>query len=191
MNYLFDLLQGLGIAIAAGVSPFLPLAVVATAALLKLSTSFENTPFDFLSSPVVIAIAVLLAVIAVASDRKLKSQVKTVLLPLASLAIGGFAAAASVADRSGTWWPAAIAGVLAAAFGLWASKPFIDRTSQRLPDSANRTLSATTALAAAVGALLALLWSPLAVLLLVALLWLAIGNRRQQSRKHAGLRVLR
>jgi chromate transport protein ChrA len=47
------------------------------------------------------------------------------------------------------------------------------------------------ALAALVVIAVSLVFSPLVVLVIVALLWLGLARRRRAQRKHAGLRVLR
>ncbi|MBK5111443.1 MAG: hypothetical protein JJE10_08835 [Thermoleophilia bacterium] len=52
-------------------------------------------------------------------------------------------------------------------------------------------LALFTIFAALVVALITVLYPPVAVLFVAALIWLAIARRRRAARKHAGLRVLR
>ena len=63
MDYLLDLLQGLGIAAAIGIRPFLPTLLVGALAAADLGINFEGTDFAFLEQTgfllaVVIAVAV-------------------------------------------------------------------------------------------------------------------------------------
>lgn len=52
-------------------------------------------------------------------------------------------------------------------------------------------LALLTVFTALVIALISIIYPPVAIVLAVALIWLAISRRRRAARKHAGLRVLR
>lgn len=191
MNSLLDILQGLGIAAAAGASPFLPLAVASLAGLLNLGTDYEGTSFSVLESPVVLALAVVLAVAALIARRRLESpQAEKVTIGLA-VVFGAVVTAATVADRSDTWWPGLILGGLAALVVGLAVQSLLRRTRARLEDEQRTLLSVGGALGAAVVAALSILLPPVGLLAVLGGTWLFVGGRRQDTTKHAGLRILR
>jgi uncharacterized membrane protein len=191
MNYLLDLLQGLGVAAAAGASPFLPLAVAAVAGLANLGADYDGTSFSFVESPVLLALAVVLAVVALVARRRLESpQAERVVLAL-GVVFGAVVAAATVADRSDTWWPALIAGGVVAFVVGTAVQALLRRTRARLEDEQRTLLSVGGALGAAVVALLSIALPPIGLIAVAAGIWLFVGGRRQDATKHAGLRILR
>ena len=51
MDYLLALLQGLGIAAAIGIRPFLPVLLAGALATADLGVDFEGTDFSFLERP--------------------------------------------------------------------------------------------------------------------------------------------
>ena len=64
MDYLLDLLQGLGIAAAIGIRPFLPMLLAGALAARNIGLDFDDTDFAFLEQTgfllgVVVAVAVL------------------------------------------------------------------------------------------------------------------------------------
>lgn len=191
MNYLLDLLQGLGVAAAAGASPFLPLVVAAVAGLANLGADYEGTSFSFVESPVLLALAVVLAVVAIVLRRRLESpQAERALLGL-GVVFGAVVAAATVADRSDVWWPALIAGGLAALVVGLAVQALLRRTRARLEDEQQTLLSIGGALGAGLVALLSVVLPPVGLIAVAAGIWLFVGGRRQDTTKHAGLRILR
>src|SRR5690242_5985446 len=106
MTYLLDLLQGLGIAAAIGIRPFLPTLLAGGLAAADVGLDYSGTDFSFLeTAPFLIAIVVLLALFAVLERRSRRiSQVAAVLLALA-LVLGALQASGSIADHSSDWWP--------------------------------------------------------------------------------------
>jgi hypothetical protein len=191
MNYLLDILQGLGIAAAAGASPFLPLAVASLAGLINLGTDYEGTSFSVLESPVVLVLAVLLAVAAIVARRRLESpQAERVTIGLGVI-FGAVATAATVADRSDTWWPGLILGGIAALVVGIAVGSLLRRTRARLEDEQRTLLSVGGALGAGLVALLSVVLPPVGLIAVAAGIWLFVGGRRQDTTKHAGLRILR
>jgi len=191
MNYLLDLLQGLGVAAAAGASPFLPLVVAAVAGLANLGADYEGTSFSFVESPVLLALAIVLAVVAIVLRRRLESpQAERALLGL-GVVFGAVVAAATVADRSDVWWPALIAGGLAALVVGLAVQALLRRTRARLEDEQQTLLSIGGALGAGLVALLSVVLPPVGLIAVAAGIWLFVGGRRQDTTKHAGLRILR
>ncbi len=191
MTYLLDLLQGIGIAAAAGVSPFLPLAVAAVAGLLKLGANYEGTSFSALQSPVVLALAVVLAVVAFVLRRRLESGTGQRVMLALGVVFGAVVTAATVADNSGTWWPGLIAGGLAALVTGLGAQSLLQRTRARLDEDGQTTLAAGATLGALAAAVLAVVLPPLGLIAVIAGVWLYVGGRRREASKHAGLRVLR
>ena len=71
MHYVFDLLQGLGIAAGVGIRPFLPTLLVGALAAANLGVDFDGTHFSFLEKPAfLIVIVVLVAVLGVVERRR-------------------------------------------------------------------------------------------------------------------------
>lgn len=192
MDYLLDILQGLGIAVAAGLSPFMPLAMAAVAGLVKLGANYDGTSFEVLGSPIVLVLAILLAVAAIVLRRRLETpQAETALLVVAML-VGAIATGATVADHSDTWWPGLILGAAAAFVGAKGSASLIRRTRERLDDEGARSTLAVGAVAGAtVISILSIVLPPVGLLALVAAVVLLVRGRRRDQSKHAGLRVLR
>lgn len=200
MDYLLDILTGLGVAVAAGATPWLPLLITAAAALANLGVDFEGTPFAFLESPVVLVLAAVLAVASLVAHRQLVGPALRNATLGAGAIVGAVLAAAAVADRSETWWPGLIVGALAAVLAGLAVGSLVERTRTRLEATAKGTerddgpvvtLLVVVALAAAAIAALSIVLPPVGAVALVGALFLLLGGRRQAGRKHAGLRVLR
>jgi uncharacterized membrane protein len=191
MNYLLDILQGLGIAAAAAASPFLPLAVASLAGLINLGADYEGTSFSVLESPVVLILAVVLAVAALVARRRLETpQAERVQIGLGVI-FGAVATAATVADRSDTWWPGLILGGLVALVVGVAVQSLLRRTRARLEDEQRTLLSVGGALGAGLVAILSVVLPPVGAIAVAAGIWLFVGGRRQDTTKHAGLRILR
>src|SRR3954451_10821334 len=118
MDYLLDLLQGLGIAAAIGIRPFLPTLLAGALAAGNIGLDFSGTDFAFLEKPpFLIGMVVLVAVFAVLERRRPLSQLATVLLAIA-LVLGALEASGSIADNSDTWWPGVPIGVAAASLSF-------------------------------------------------------------------------
>lgn len=191
MTYLLDLLQGIGIAAAAGVSPFLPLAVAALAGLVGLGANYDGTSFEVLQSPVVLVLSIVLAVVAFVLRRRLEDGAGGRVMLALGMVFGAVVTAATLADNSSTWWPGLIAGALAALVTGLGVQSLLRRTRARLDNDSQTTLAVGATLGAVVVAILAVVLPPLGLIAVIAGVWLYIGGRRRESSKHAGLRVLR
>jgi hypothetical protein len=191
MTYLLDLLQGIGIAAAAGVSPFLPLAVAAGAGLFDLGADYEGTSFSVLESPLVLALAVVLAVVAFVLRRRFENLAGERAMLALGMVFGAVVTAATLADHSSTWWPGLIAGALAALITGRGVQSLLRRTRARLDQDSQTTLAVGATLGAVVVAILAVVLPPLGLIAVIVGIWLYVGGRRRESSKHAGLRVLR
>ena len=115
----------------------------------------------------------------------------TVLLALG--AIGGAALLGwSLTEAGHPAWPGWPVGALVAGFGFAVARGVVagalERAGRRGSPAA---VGAPVALAALVLAGLSIILSPVALIALGAMLWLAAARRRRSDRKYEGLRVLR
>jgi hypothetical protein len=193
VDFVLDLLQGLGIAAAVGIRPFLPVILVGALAAGDLGLDFDGTSFAFLEqAPFLAGVLVLMALMTIAMRRADLDAAPFIwgLLALA-LTLGALEAAGSLADRDNPILPGIVGGVLAAALGFFAARSLFGRVRRRLDPDAQSVLPAYGEAAGVVAAGLSVLWPPLAVLVLGALAWLLAGGRRRAGEKYAGLRILR
>src|SRR4051794_33654919 len=70
MDFVFDLLEGAGIAAAVGIRPFLPTLLVGALAAGDLGIDFDGTDFSFLEQPAWLAAVVVLLAISVLAVRR-------------------------------------------------------------------------------------------------------------------------
>ena len=70
MDFVFDLLQGAGIAAAIGIRPFLPTLLVGALAAGDLGIDFDGTDFSFLEQPAFLAAVVVLLAITIIAVRR-------------------------------------------------------------------------------------------------------------------------
>jgi hypothetical protein len=191
MDYLLDLLQGLGIAAAIGIRPFLPTLLAGALAAGNVGIDFTGTSFAFLEkAPFLIVTVVLLVVFAILERRSRVSQVAVLLLVI-TLILGALQASGSIADHSEDWWPGVPIGVAAASLGYLAATSLFGRVRARLDADAAAALPLYGEAVALLAAGLSILFPPLAVLVAAGLGWLLLGGRRRQGEKYAGLRILR
>jgi hypothetical protein len=196
MDYLLDLLQGLGIAAAVGIRPFLPTLLTGALAAADLGIDFEGTNFDFLEQTAFLLAILVLVTVFGFIDRRRGADTGgrdpiVVVLMLISLALGALLCAASIADGSSDYWPGFLIGPAAAAVGFAAARSFFGRVRSRLDSEAAGALPLYAEGAALISAGLSILFPPLAVLIVAALVWLMLGGRRREGEKYAGLRILR
>jgi hypothetical protein len=194
MDYLLDLLQGLGIAAAIGIRPFLPTLLAGALAAADVGLDFDGTDFSFLEKPgFLLAILVAVAVLGFIERRQDLSSSRpgvAVLIGI-SLVLGMLQACASIADHSDEWWPGLIVGAAAAALGFAAARSLFGRVRARLDREAASAVPLYAEGTALLGAGLSILLPPLAIVFVAALAWLLIGGRRRAGEKYAGLRILR
>jgi Domain of unknown function (DUF4126) len=196
MDFLLDLLQGIGLAAAVGIRPFLPVLLAGALAAANLGLDFDGTDFAFLEEwPFLLGVLALVAGLDIIGrragrDAPDRPPLLYALLALA-LALGALVAAGSVAEDSSDWWAGAIAGVAAAALGFEAARQLFGRVRRRLDEQAAAALPVYAEGAALVAAGISILFPPLALLVVGALIWLLAGGRRREGEKYAGLRILR
>jgi hypothetical protein len=194
MNLLLDLLQGLGIAAAVGIRPFLPVLLAGALATADIGLDFDGTGFAFLEAwP--FWLAVLLVVVGLEVAARRDSAPDTGLLMWAGFAVvvvlGALEAAGSVDDRSDPWIIGLVGGAAAAVLGWAATRALFARVRRRLDRDAAAALPVYGEGVAVVAAGLSILFPPLAVLVIGGLTWLLAGSRRREGEKYAGLRILR
>jgi len=196
MDYLLALLQGLGIAAAIGIRPFLPTLLVGALAAGDIGLDYEGTDFAFLEQTgFLLAIVVAVAVFGIIDRRRHGDTTGqgpvVVMLLICSLGLGALSASGSIADVSADWWPGVPIGVAAASLGFMAARSLFGRVSARLDDEAAKALPLYAEGIALLSAGISVLFPPLAIIVAGALAWLLIGGRRRAGEKYAGLRILR
>jgi hypothetical protein len=197
---------GLGLAVACGLRPFLPLLLAgALATSDTLGVSFSPGSFSFLQADwwlLVVAVALALAyalqmLLGLAptldpGDRSARPDPLAASLAGLGVGAGALLFAGTLAAHGDAAWPGIVGGVFAVALAQRASGPIIVRARTRLPDRPARealTLyldSASLLLAAAVALL-----HPLGYVAIALLAWFVWRQRARGSRKYAGLRILR
>jgi hypothetical protein len=192
MHLVFDIFQGIGIASAVGIRPFLPALAVGGLAAGGVEIHFNGTDFAFLqSAPFLGAMAAAAIVLALLERRFRAEQVPLlVVLAVAGAALGALLFAGSLARGNYTDWPGFIGGVACAAIGTAATVPLVRRVRQRLDQSTAAALPAYAEGTALAFASLSIVAPPVGVIGLVALIWLLIAGRRREGQKYAGLRIL-
>jgi Domain of unknown function (DUF4126) len=193
MHLAFDIFQGIGIAAAVGIRPFLPALAVGALAAGSVQIHFNGTDYSFLQhGPFLAAVAVAAILLAIAERRFRPEQGAFVaVLVIAGAALGALLFAGSLARGHYAAWPGLIGGVLCAAVGAAATVPLLRRVRERLDQSAAAALPAYAEMGALLFAVLSVLGPPIGVIGLVALVWLLVAGRRREGRKYAGLRILR
>ena len=194
MDYLLDLLQGMGIAAAIGIRPFLPTLLAGALAAGDVGLDFEGTDFSFLEKPVFLfCVLAAVAVLGFIERRRdpLATPVGMATMLAISLVLGMLLACGSIADRSPDWWPGLLVGSSAAGLGFAAARDFFGRVRARLDEAARGALPLYAEATALLSAGVSILFPPAAILVVAGLAWLLLGGRRRAGEKYAGLRILR
>ena len=191
MDYVLDILQGAGLALACGLRPFLPALLAGALASADLGLDFEGTAFAFLEEG-----WFLLAVSCRARGHRslrarLEQRTREALLSGVGIGFGALLCAASLDDRSDVWWPGLLVGAACAALAAEATRDSSLRTRRRLdaarpPPRCRSTRPASPCSLAG----LSIAGPPLALLALGFFGRLVAGGRRE-GEKYAGLRILR
>src|SRR5918994_3486402 len=194
MDFLLDLLQGVGLAAAIGVRPFLPVLLAGALAAADVGLDFDGTDFAFLETwPFLLGVLVLVAALDFAGRRAGRDAAERAPLLYAvagvALMLGALEAAGSVADRSDEWWAGLLVGVACAALGFQAARSLFGRVRRRLDDQAAAALPVYAEGAALGAAGASILLPPLALVVIGGLAWLLSGGRRRAGEKYAGLRI--
>ena len=196
MHLVFDIFQGIGIAAAVGIRPFLPSLVVGALAAGDIQIDFAHSGYSFLQGALFLLIMVIGAVLLGLTERRafreaLGSRPVAYTLAACSLVLGALLFAGSLARGHYVAWPGFIGGVLCAGVGILATQPLLARVRARLDDEAAGTLPFLTEGTAVAAAALSVLLPPVGIIVLGLLLWLLIAGRGRSDQKYAGLRILR
>ena len=192
MRLLLDILQGAGLAGAAGIRPFLPALVAGAFARGDLLIDYEGTSFSFLEQPGWLLALVLAVGIVGFFERRGVAEV-----PLQSalagigIGLGALLFAATLDDRFDIWWPGVIAGGLCAALAGAATRSLLTRTRTRLDPAARAALPVYAEAMALVLAALTVVIAPISIVALGFFAFLLAKGRRREGEKYAGLRILK
>jgi hypothetical protein len=188
MSLFLHISTALGLALAAGIRPFLPALAVGALARSDVLFNFRGTPYAFLrSAEFLLVVACLFVALAILRRRGLIDLVAT-----GGIGLGGLMFAGVLSAHHDLAWPGLIAGAACALLAQFATRPVLEGASARLEDNAARY--AVTIYADAAALVLALLswfappFSLLALAFFASLLW---TQRKRALGRPAGLRVSR
>jgi len=189
---------GLGLALAAGVRPFLPALLAGALASSKvLGVSFSVGDYSFLYSDwwlVAVSVGLVLAYLLqwrLGSERFETGQPAAALAGI-GIGVGALLFAGTLAAHGDAAWPGLIGGAAAAALAQAVVRPLGARTRARLPDRGAR--EAVTLYLDSVSLVLAglvALLHPLGYVAVALFGWLWLRMRARSEEKYAGLRILR
>lgn len=193
MHLAFDIFQGIGIATAAGIRPFLPALVAGGLAAGDVEIHFKGTGYAFLEQwPFLVGIAVAAIALALIERRvRLDQGTPAIVVGLAGAAIGALEFAGSLSRGHYAAWPGIAGGVICAAIASAATVPLLRRVRARLEEGAAAALPVYAELAAVALAALSVLAPPVGAISLLGITWILLAGRARGDRKYAGLRILR
>ena len=192
LQLLIDILQGAGLAGAAGIRPFLPALVAGALATADFGIDYEGTPFAFLEQPGwLLGVVLALIAVVIAQRRKFAEGPIESALQGVSVGLGALLFAGTLADNSDIWWPGLLAGGLCAALALAATRSLVVRVRARLDEEARGALPVYLEGTAVLLAGLSVVVAPISVLALAFVAFLLRGGKRREGEKYAGLRILR
>ncbi len=197
MHLVFDIFQGIGIAAALGIRPFLPALATGALAVGDVQINFDHTNYSFLeSAPFLLAVALAAIALALLERRAPATQdgrrsPLVLALGAVALALGALFFAGALAQDRYTVWPGYLAGVACALVAILATLPLLARVRARLDETAVGSLPVFAEVGAVLLAVLSVLLPPVGPIALALLLWLLFAGRRREGQKYAGLRILR
>jgi hypothetical protein len=193
---------GLGLALAAGVRPFLPaLLAGALGSGGALGVGFAHSDFAFLQADWWL-LAVTVALVA-AWIAQLRLGVESfeggpfgAAVAGIGVGVGALMFAGTLGEHGDVFWPGLVGGALAALLAQAAVRPLLARARVRLSGGANdrgarEALTLYADLTALLLAALTCVLHPLGYLAVLPFAWLAVSTRRRAGEKYAGLRILR
>lgn len=197
MHLAFDIFQGIGVAAAVGIRPFLPALAGSALAAGDVQIDFKGSDFAFLQRAPFLLVLVLGAILLALAERRLtRERVEQgpggLLIGAVALAMGALWFAGSLCRGHYAIWPGLIGGVVCALVGIAATRPLLARARTRLGDDAAAAALPLYAEGAALAlAVLSVLAPPVGPIGLALLLWLLLAGRGRDGEKYAGLRILR
>jgi low temperature requirement protein LtrA len=195
MDLLLDICQGIGLACAVGIRPFLPALLAGALATANLGVDFDHTKYSFLEQPWFLLLLVIGSFLLVVAERRLGPErlefgLASYVLAAVAAVLGVLLFAGTLADRGEATWPA-IFGVACAIVAFTAIRALLVRTRSRLDADAGRALPAYAEGLALLAAGVSVALPPLGLVVLAFLLALLVTGRRREGQKYAGLRILR
>jgi hypothetical protein len=194
----FDIFQGIGIAAAIGIRPFLPSLAAGLLAAGGVEIHFDHTSYSFLQSLPFLLVMFVGAALLIALGQgsawaaRLDGRLALAVLAVVAAALGGMFFAGSLCRGGYAVWPGWIGGVVCAGVGLAAARPFLARLRSRLDASAAAVgLPLIADGSALLIAVLSVVAAPLGLVALLGLLWLLYRGRGRADQKYAGLRILK
>jgi hypothetical protein len=195
MKLVLDILQGLGLASAVGLRPFLPALLAGALASGDLGLDFDGTQFAFLESPIWLLALVLALIVSVFIRPLLESPPGEAAVGGIGIGLGALLCAASIDDRHATWWYGLIAGAAVALLAGAVSRSLFHRVRARFASAGDSQAAAALPFygeaAGTVVAGASILFPPLAIVAIGFLIALLVTGRRRSDQKYAGLRILR
>jgi hypothetical protein len=195
MKLVLDILQGLGLASATGLRPFLPALLAGALATADLGIDFDGTEFAFLESPVWLLVLVVALVASIFARKFLETPPGEAALAGIGIGLGALLCAASIDDRHDTWWYGLIAGAAVALLASAVSRSLVGRVRARFASAGDTSAAAALPfygeVSGAVVAGASVLFPPLAIVAIGFLIALLVTGRRRSDQKYAGLRILR
>jgi hypothetical protein len=164
---------------------------------------FDGSDYAFLESTAFLVVVLALAVAAYAAERLRRARGRAasarssgrdpveLAVGATALVAGALLFAGSLAAGGEIAWPGLPAGAAIALLGFAATVTLLGRVRRRLDASAAALLPVWADAAALGMALVAIVFPPAALLVLLALAYLLVAAGREQRRKYEGLRVLR
>ena len=122
-SFLFDLLQGAGIAAAIGIRPFLPVLLVGALAAANLGIDFDGTDFAFLEQAPALAIVLVMLALATFAVRRSGPDAPerppyVWIFAVVAVVLGALQGAASLADHGHPVVAGVLVGAACAALGF-------------------------------------------------------------------------
>ncbi|HEV7493797.1 DUF4126 family protein [Baekduia sp.] len=195
MKLALDILQGLGLASAAGLRPFLPALLAGGLASADVGLDFDGTPFAFLESPWWLLLLAFALVATVFVRPYLEKPAGEAALSGIGIGLGALLCAASIDDRHATWWYGLLIGAAVAYLASSVSRAIFGRVRARFASAGDSQAAAALPFygeaAGLVVAGASILFPPLALVAVGFLIALLITGRRRGEQKYAGLRILR
>ncbi len=196
MHLVFDIFQGIGVAAAVGIRPFLPALVVGALAAGNVEIHFKHTDFSFLQSPGFLLALVVAAIVLSLAERRLPpgrldGRAGVMVLGGIGMALGALLFAGSLARGHYAVWPGILGGIACAIVGILATRPLLARVRARLDAAAAAAVPLYAEATGLVLAALSVVAPPVGPIALALLLWLLLAARRRAEKKYAGLRILR
>jgi hypothetical protein len=212
MSLFLDIAQGAGLASATGVRPFLPPLLTGALARGDLGVDFDGTDYSFLESSAFLVVVLALAVgsyalersraetapgkdagagAAAAERRGSRGDPVAIGTAVVAIALGALLFAGSLADGGEEAWPGLLGGAACALLASVAVTGLLDRARARLDRGAATLLPVWADLAALALTAIAVLFAPVALVGIAALVYLLVATRRSTGQKYEGLRILR